>query len=146
MPTSAQSNPDIKRAIIAFQQPQARQLDCRQYHMYKLRTAPADATSLIYKLSVLFFDNGTPKEWIKFWGRLQVVLKGQNVMQGPPSYTVAKTLLKGNMLAVFEQAEIDHSMQSVPHFELCLDDVAEHVFPKKAGQTQKHYMWRNLQL
>eukprot|EP00957_Ditylum_brightwellii_P170327 12965045-Ditylum_brightwellii.AAC.1 len=55
-------------------------------------------------------------------------------------------LLKGNALTVFEQAEINHSTQSVPHFELCLDDVAEHVFPEKAGQTQKHYMRRNLWL
>eukprot|EP00957_Ditylum_brightwellii_P000722 56788-Ditylum_brightwellii.AAC.1 len=64
-------------------------------------------------------------------------------MQGPPSYTVTKTLLKGNVLMVFEQAKIDHGMQSVPHFELCLGDVAEHVFPEKAGQTQKRYMQRN---
>eukprot|EP00957_Ditylum_brightwellii_P068437 5196069-Ditylum_brightwellii.AAC.1 len=55
-------------------------------------------------------------------------------------------LLKGNALTVFKQAEIDHSTQSVTHFELCLDDVAEHVFPEKAGQTQKCYMHRNLQL
>eukprot|EP00957_Ditylum_brightwellii_P047890 3637293-Ditylum_brightwellii.AAC.1 len=45
-----------------------------------------------------------------------------------------------------DKAEIDHSTQSVPHFKLCLDDVAEHVFPKKAGQTQKRYMQRNLLL
>eukprot|EP00957_Ditylum_brightwellii_P007957 602911-Ditylum_brightwellii.AAC.1 len=32
----------------------------------------------------------------------------------------------------------------VPHFELCLDDVAGHVFPEKAGQTQKRYMQRNI--
>eukprot|EP00957_Ditylum_brightwellii_P036349 2752248-Ditylum_brightwellii.AAC.1 len=64
--------------------------------MYKLRTTPEDATSPIYKLSVPFFDKGTPEEWIKLWCRLQVVLKGQNVTQGPPSYAVAKTLLKGN--------------------------------------------------
>ena len=72
------------------------------------------------------------------------MLKGQNVTQGPPSYTVAKTLLKGNALTVFEQAEIDHGMQSEPNFKLCLDDVAEHVFPKKARQTQKQYIQRNL--
>eukprot|EP00957_Ditylum_brightwellii_P054731 4147522-Ditylum_brightwellii.AAC.1 len=60
-------------------------------------------------------------------------------MQGPPSYTVAKTLLKGDALTAFEQAEIDHSAQCVLTFKLCLDDVAEHVFPKKAGQTQKRY-------
>eukprot|EP00957_Ditylum_brightwellii_P013240 999166-Ditylum_brightwellii.AAC.1 len=32
----------------------------------------------------------------------------------------------------------------VPHFKLCLDDVAAHVFPKKAGQIQKRYMRRNV--
>eukprot|EP00957_Ditylum_brightwellii_P196642 14982602-Ditylum_brightwellii.AAC.1 len=47
---------------------------------------------------------------------------------------------------VSEQAEINHGMQSVPHLELSLDDVAEHLFPEKARQTQKHYMWRNLRL
>eukprot|EP00957_Ditylum_brightwellii_P175396 13351738-Ditylum_brightwellii.AAC.2 len=55
-------------------------------------------------------------------------------------------LLKSRSSSVFEQAEIDHGMQSVLYFELCLDDVAEHVFPGKAGQTQKRYMRRNLQL
>eukprot|EP00957_Ditylum_brightwellii_P087632 6671729-Ditylum_brightwellii.AAC.1 len=146
VPPTTQSNPDVKLAVIAFQQPQARQLERGQHHTYKLRTTPADATLPIYKLLVPFFNNRTPEEWIRFQCGLQVVLKAQNVTQGPPSYAVSKTLLKGNALTVFEQAEINHSTQSVPHFELCLDDMAEHVFPKKAGQTQKRYMQRNLQL
>eukprot|EP00957_Ditylum_brightwellii_P073555 5589237-Ditylum_brightwellii.AAC.1 len=32
----------------------------------------------------------------------------------------------------------------VSHYELCLDDVAAHVFPEKAGKTQKRYMQRNI--
>eukprot|EP00957_Ditylum_brightwellii_P048160 3655531-Ditylum_brightwellii.AAC.1 len=92
--------------------PPTRQLKRGQYHMYKLRTTAADATLPIYKLSVPFFGDGTPKEWIKFWPRLQLVFKGQNVMQGPASYAVAKTLLKGNALTVFDQAEIDHDNQT----------------------------------
>eukprot|EP00957_Ditylum_brightwellii_P086221 6561066-Ditylum_brightwellii.AAC.1 len=50
----------------------------RVYHTYKLCMTPADAMSPIYELSVPFFNNGTPKEWIKFWCGLQAVFKGQN--------------------------------------------------------------------
>eukprot|EP00957_Ditylum_brightwellii_P109474 8349411-Ditylum_brightwellii.AAC.1 len=92
--TSKQSNPDVKRAVILFPRPASRQLECDHFHTYKLRTTLADAASPIYKLSVPFFDRGTPGEWIKFRRGLAVVLKGQNVTQGPPSYAVAKTLLK----------------------------------------------------
>eukprot|EP00957_Ditylum_brightwellii_P077016 5853198-Ditylum_brightwellii.AAC.1 len=144
VPSSKQSNPNVKQAVIAFQRPSPRQLELRQYHTYKLRTTPADATLPIYNLSVPFFDEGTPEEWIKFWCGLQAVLKGQNVTQGPPNYAVFKTLLKGNALMVFKQAEIDHSNQTLPHFDLCLDDMAAHVFPEKARQTQKHYMQRSI--
>eukprot|EP00957_Ditylum_brightwellii_P013916 1050358-Ditylum_brightwellii.AAC.1 len=66
-------------------------------------------------------------------------------MQGPPSYVVAKILLKGDALTVFEQAEIARGNQTVPHFELCLDGVAKHVFPEKADQIQKRYMRRKIQ-
>eukprot|EP00957_Ditylum_brightwellii_P011517 871211-Ditylum_brightwellii.AAC.1 len=110
--------------------------------MYKLRTTPAFTNSPTYKLSVPFFGEGTPKEWIKFRHGLQAVLKGQNMTQGPASYAVAKTLLKGNVLTVFKQAETTHGNQTIPRFKLCLDDMAAHVFLEKAGQTQKQYMWR----
>eukprot|EP00957_Ditylum_brightwellii_P137400 10475625-Ditylum_brightwellii.AAC.1 len=49
--------------------------------------------------------------------------------QGPASYAVAKTLLKGNAL-------------TCPTFDQCINDVAKHVFPEKAGQIQKQYMQR----
>eukprot|EP00957_Ditylum_brightwellii_P004315 327457-Ditylum_brightwellii.AAC.1 len=62
VPPTMQSNPDVKQAVIVFQQPQVRQLKRRQYHMYKLRTTPADATSPIYKLSVPFFNDRTLEE------------------------------------------------------------------------------------
>eukprot|EP00957_Ditylum_brightwellii_P133211 10156740-Ditylum_brightwellii.AAC.1 len=103
-PTSTQQgNLDVKQAVIVFQRPTPRQLKCRQFHTYKLCATPSDVTSPIYKLSVPFFDERIPEEWIKFQCGLQAVLKGQNVTQGPPSYAVAKTLLKGNALTVFKQ-------------------------------------------
>eukprot|EP00957_Ditylum_brightwellii_P167417 12745278-Ditylum_brightwellii.AAC.1 len=65
-------------------------------------------------------------------------------MQGPPSYIVAKTLLKGNVFTVFKQAENTHGNQTLQKFNLCLDDMAKHIFPDKARQTQKRYMRRNI--
>eukprot|EP00957_Ditylum_brightwellii_P163858 12474373-Ditylum_brightwellii.AAC.1 len=62
VPPSEQSNPNVKRVDIAFQHPQARQLEHRQYHRHKLCTTPADATSPIYKISEPFFDEGTLEE------------------------------------------------------------------------------------
>eukprot|EP00957_Ditylum_brightwellii_P004543 345952-Ditylum_brightwellii.AAC.2 len=69
---------------------------------------------------------------------------GSSSGAGPASYAVAKALLKGDALTVFEQAENDHGNQTVPHFKLCLDDVAAAVFPEKARQAQKRHMQRNL--
>eukprot|EP00957_Ditylum_brightwellii_P137621 10491858-Ditylum_brightwellii.AAC.1 len=124
--STKQSNPNMKQAVIAIQRPPPRQLGHRQYHTYKLCTTITDATSPIYKLSVTVFDKGTPEEWIKFWRWLQAVLKGQNVTQGPPSYAVAKALLKGNALMVFEHSENTHGNQTLQNFDLYLDDMAAH--------------------
>eukprot|EP00957_Ditylum_brightwellii_P047707 3624428-Ditylum_brightwellii.AAC.1 len=124
--TKRHSNPNVKRAVIAFTRPTPRNLEHGQFHMNKLRTTPADADSPTYELSIPFFDEGLPKEWIKFRRGLQAELKGKNVTQGPASYAVVKTLLKGDALMVFKQAEITHRNQTVMNFELCLDDVAKH--------------------
>eukprot|EP00957_Ditylum_brightwellii_P178634 13606632-Ditylum_brightwellii.AAC.1 len=37
-----------------------------------------------------------------------------------------------------------HSNQTLQKFDLCLNDVAKHVFPEEVEQTQKRYMWRNI--
>eukprot|EP00957_Ditylum_brightwellii_P091475 6965438-Ditylum_brightwellii.AAC.1 len=129
---SKRTNLDVKQAIIPIPRPELRNLERGQFHTYTLRTTPADATLPVYELSVPFFDEETPEEWIKFRRGLAAVLNGQNVTLGPASYAVAMTLLKGDALTVFEQAEIAGGNQTVPHFNKCLDDVAEHVFPEKA--------------
>eukprot|EP00957_Ditylum_brightwellii_P134732 10271938-Ditylum_brightwellii.AAC.1 len=76
VPTATKrTNPDVKRAIILFPRPEPRNLEKGQYHTYKLCTTSADATLPVYKLSVPFFDEGTPEKWIKFRRGLAAVLK-----------------------------------------------------------------------
>eukprot|EP00957_Ditylum_brightwellii_P013740 1035976-Ditylum_brightwellii.AAC.1 len=59
-------NKDMKRSIILFQRPAPKRLERGQFHTYKLRTTPADATFPLYKLSVPFFYCGTQEKWIQF--------------------------------------------------------------------------------
>eukprot|EP00957_Ditylum_brightwellii_P029858 2258941-Ditylum_brightwellii.AAC.1 len=84
VPTSTkQSNPDTKQAVIPFPRPAPKQLKHGQFHAYKLHTT----------------QQTTAEEWINFRCGLAAVLKGQKVTQDPASYMVAKTLLKGDVLA-----------------------------------------------
>eukprot|EP00957_Ditylum_brightwellii_P018753 1409177-Ditylum_brightwellii.AAC.1 len=64
--TTKRSKLDVKRVIIPFPRPDPRNLERGQFHTYKLHTTPTDATLSVYELSVPFFDEGTPEEWIKF--------------------------------------------------------------------------------
>eukprot|EP00957_Ditylum_brightwellii_P130842 9980757-Ditylum_brightwellii.AAC.1 len=87
IPTASKhTNPDAKQAIILFLRPESRNIERGQFNTYKLCTTPTDATLPVYKLSVPFFNEGTPEEWIKFRHGLAAVLKGQNVTLGPASY------------------------------------------------------------
>eukprot|EP00957_Ditylum_brightwellii_P148517 11308234-Ditylum_brightwellii.AAC.1 len=91
-------NNDVKWSIIPFKRADPKPLERGQFHTYKPCTTPADATSPLYELSLPFFEEGSPEEWILFRRGLTAVLKGQNITQGSQSYAVAKTLLKGDVL------------------------------------------------
>eukprot|EP00957_Ditylum_brightwellii_P011752 887070-Ditylum_brightwellii.AAC.1 len=57
---------DVKRSIILFKRADPKPLKRGQFHTYKLHTTPADATSPLYELSLPFFKEGSPEEWILF--------------------------------------------------------------------------------
>eukprot|EP00957_Ditylum_brightwellii_P086610 6589857-Ditylum_brightwellii.AAC.1 len=108
------SNPDVKWAIILFPRPEPRNLERGQFLTYKLCTTSANDTSPVYELSVPFFIEGTPEQWIKFRHWLAAVLKGQNMTLGPASYAVAKMLLKGEALTVFDRQRLHVELRPCP--------------------------------
>eukprot|EP00957_Ditylum_brightwellii_P096295 7333975-Ditylum_brightwellii.AAC.1 len=55
---------DMKQAIILIKRADPKPLERGQFHTYKLRTTPADPMSPIYDLSLPFFEEGSPEEWI----------------------------------------------------------------------------------
>jgi hypothetical protein len=128
---------------IPLERAESRSLTKGEYLAYKLRNDPADDSSPTYELTVPYFSTGTCEEWIKFRANVDKVLQGQHVTTGPAKFLVARRLLTGDALSVFNAAldELGTS-ETNNSYELCMDALARHVFPKRASQLQKRYMRR----
>ena len=114
-----------------------------EYLAYRLRNDPTDESSPTYELAVPYFNTGTCEEWLKFRANVNKVLLGQHVTTGPAKFLVARRLLHGDALSVFNAALEDAGLtETNASYELCMDALARHVFPKRAAQLQKRYMRR----
>ena len=132
----------ILQPAIPYERPKAKKLERGEFHNYKLRTVPGDSASPIYELSVPFFSNGTPEEWIKFHKNIKQVFVGQDITTGPTQYALARSLLRGDALTIFDASDLTHGTQTVSNFALIMKDICQHVFPAKAAQVQKRYLRR----
>ena len=127
---------------IPYERPEKKELKKSEYVTMKLRSDPAEAESQTYELAVPYFRSGTPEEWLLFVRALQKVIVGQNITTGPNKYAMARRLLEGDALAKFNEVATERGNQTNDNFVLCLRDVMEHVFPKRAIAVQKRYMRR----
>ena len=127
---------------IPYERPEKKELKKSEYVMMKLRSDPAEAESQTYELAVPYFRSGMPEEWLLFVRAMQKVIVGQNITTGPNKYAMARRLLEGDALAKFNEVATERGNQTNDNFVLCLRDVTEHVFPKRAIAVQKRYMRR----
>ena len=110
---------------------------------FKLRSDPSDASSPTYELSVRYYNDGTPEEWLLFLKAVKEVLRGQGITTGPPAFSMYRRLLKGDALAQFNAAATNMT-ESMANLTLVLQQVTTHVFPDKALVKQRVYMNRYL--
>jgi len=54
-----------------------------------------------YNLSVLFFGHGTVEELFNLIKNIQHVIQGQNLMNGPSHYALARHLFQGDAFVAF---------------------------------------------
>ena len=111
----------------------------------KLKSDPADANSQDYELTIAYFNNGTPEQWLKFLRDLKKVFTGMNVTTGPNKYNMARRLLEGEALAHFNNAATNHGNKTNTNFVLCLRAVTKQVFPQQALLKQKRAIRRYMQ-
>eukprot|EP00957_Ditylum_brightwellii_P178479 13595386-Ditylum_brightwellii.AAC.1 len=67
------------------------------------------------------------------------VIKGQDIQDRDASYSLLKSLLKGDAIQVFTNEEESQDIKDGLAFTKCLVAATKHIFPKKAYKTQKKY-------
>jgi hypothetical protein len=111
----------------------------------ELKSMPTNKNSQVYKREVPYFDQGTPEEFIDWLTGLEAVLVGQNIMTPENKMAMARRLLKGDVLRVYENF-INGLPLETPEtpYEDSIKALAVHVFPIHALRLQKQYMRRFL--
>lgn len=128
---------------IALERPVKKELEKGDYLTYKLRNDPADPQSPAYELTIPYFRDGTPEQFLRFRKNLLKVFAGQNVTDGPGMFTIGRRLMDGDALSHFENFVTAEALtQTVNNFNRAMEAVAKHVFPAQAAKLQKRYMRR----
>ena len=65
-------------------------------------------------------------------------------MSGPNQYLLARRLLQGDVLTVFEKAATAQTSEMIATFKVCLEELKKHIFPQRALANQTRYMRRFL--
>jgi len=146
-PKTTHQSTDGKRilpSVIPFQRPVKQDLKKDDFLTFKLRTNPTQDTSPTYDLSVPFFGHGTAEELFDLIKNIQRVIQGQNLTDGPSRYALARRLLQGDALAAFNRAASARGNETIPNFKIVLQDLITHMLPRRALQTQKRFMRREL--
>eukprot|EP00957_Ditylum_brightwellii_P041733 3160479-Ditylum_brightwellii.AAC.1 len=117
-----------------------KKLSPSDYETYKLRTNLKDEKMEVYLLTIKYYKVGTPEEWLQFVNDIAQVIKGQDIQDGKAAYSLMKSLLKRDVLQVFQKKEESQDVKDGPTFTKCCVAVTKHIFPKKAYKIQKKYM------
>ena len=110
---------------------------------FKLRSNPTDKDSQVYELKARSFAHGTPEQFILWKRDLNKVIKGQNVTRPTDKFEMARRVLHGDALAVFDKEALTLIQEDEESFQMCLKALANHVFPKNALSSQKAWLRRS---
>ncbi len=127
---------------ITLERPTPPELKKGTYVTVKLRSVPTEDNSQTYDLNIGIFRSGTPEAFLEFRKDVEKAVIGQNITTGPGSYAMARRLLSGDALAVFNARATTTGNETTANFKLVMDALATHVFPQRALRMQKRYMRR----
>ena len=127
---------------ITLNRPKPVEMKKGQYVTVKLRTVPNDDNSQTYDLNVPIFRTGTPETFLEFQRDLTKAIVGQNITTGPGKYAMARRLLAGDALAVFNVHARELGAETNVHYDSVMQNLCKHIFPQRSLRLQKRYMRR----
>jgi hypothetical protein len=105
---------------------------------------PNDKDSQTYNTKVLTFRSGSIKEFLLWKKDLEKFLIGQNVLSASSKHTMTRCLLNGDVLAAFNRHASTQTQVYDAKYTLCVQALANHVFPKNALAVQRQWFHRYL--
>jgi hypothetical protein len=120
---------------INLQRPRHVEWHSGTYLNLKLLLVPGNNDSPTYSMSVHYFDNGTPEEWLMLQKALSKVLIGQNITTGLPTYGMVQRLMEGAALSKFNKFTFLHGTETLVHYEEDMRDITHCVFPMRVAAT-----------
>ena len=87
---------------IPLEQPDSKEMKKGTFITIELKSMPAAKNSQVYKREVPYFEQGTPEEFIDWLTGLEAVIIGQNINTTDMKIQMARRLLKGDALRVYE--------------------------------------------
>ena len=100
---SSKSKSKLHKVIpaIPFKRPEPKEYNSQNYLSNKCYSIPGDANSNTYNVSVQYFEEGTPEEWLQLLAAHARICQGQNIANGPGTYNALMRHLKGPILSKF---------------------------------------------
>lgn len=109
------------------------------YMSIRLRTNPAEEKSPTYDITVPYFTTGTCEELLHFLNKVQDVIKGQDLKDGPQKFAFMRQVLRGDAMSQWNIEATGKPEDNVV-YDQCVKSLVSHVFPVRALVTQKRYM------
>ena len=83
------------KPVIPLERPEAKEFNSKNYLTNKCLSVPRDNNSSSYSVTVQYFDEGTPEEWLELLAAHKRICAGQNITNGPGMYDALRRHLKG---------------------------------------------------
>ena len=142
--SSSKSSKSKLKPVIPLERPEAKEFNSKNYLTNKCQSVPGDNTSASYNVTVQYFDEGTPEEWLELLAAHKRVCQGQNITNGPGMYDVLRRHLKGTAVTKYGNVAREAGPQTVQNFKIVVKELTKYFFPQHAVRIQKRYIRRFL--